>query len=82
MIVAYASEEQQDDVTPGQTVNVRRRDGGRSAQAVVLSVAPAVQALPARTDPYGSAETWGLAVRMRVPDGMEVRPGESFRIGF
>ena len=81
-IVAYAPEAQQSDITPGQRVRIRRRSGGRAVDSVVLSVGSAVRILPARTDPYAGVPVWGLSVRVRLPDGLAIRPGESFRIQF
>jgi multidrug resistance efflux pump len=81
-IIAYAPEAQQHSIVPGQHVRVRRSSGGRPVDSVVLSVGPTVQVLPTRTDPHANVPAWGLAVRVRLPGGMEIRPGESFHILF
>lgn len=81
-IVAYAPEASPHEIAPGQSVFVRSSRGGRAVESVVLSVGPALRALPQRAEPVVGVGAWGLSVRVQLPEGMEVRPGETFRIRF
>ncbi len=82
-VVAYAPEDRAIGIVAGETVKLRRATGrGRPVVAKVASVAAALTMMPERTDPGSPVPVWGLAVRVRLPEGLEARPGEAFRITF
>lgn len=82
-VVAYATEEQSVRVAVGDRVRLRRAARGSAPiDAVVTSVGAAMSALPLRVEPFASAPVWGQSIRVRLPGGCDVKPGESFRLSF
>ena len=82
-VVAYATEEQSVSVAVGDPVRLRRSARGSAPiDAVVTSVGAAMSALPLRVEPFAQTPMWGQAIRIRLPEGSDVKPGESFRLSF
>ncbi len=82
-VVAYATEEQSVHVAVGDQVRLRRAvRGSAPIDAVVTSVGAAMSALPLRVEPFAQSTVWGQAIRVRLPEGSDVKPGESFRLSF
>lgn len=82
-VVAYVTEEQSVRVAVGDPVRLRRYTRGSAPiDAVVTSVGAAMSALPLRVEPFAQLPVWGQAIRVRLPEGSDVKPGESFRLSF
>lgn len=82
-VVAYVTEDRAADVVAGRPVTLRRAARpGWTAAARIASVAAGVTMVPERSDPGAPLPAWGRAVRVRLPEGCDARPGEAFRILF
>jgi multidrug resistance efflux pump len=82
-VVGYLRQAQRIRPAVGNPVDVRPRvPGARPVSAVVGRVGPQVELIPPhqRRDPR--VLEWGLPVRITLPDGLAVRPGELVDIRF
>ena len=82
-IVGYVRQAYRFRPTAGSEVDVFvRASGARPRSARVERVGPQIQLVPPhqRRDPM--VPEWGLPVRITIPDGVRVRPGELVDVGF
>ena len=67
----------------GMGVEVRARSAGsRPRESVVDRVGPQVEPIPVHQRRNPQVPEWGLPVRVLLPDGFEVRPGELIDVTF
>jgi len=82
-IVSYVRHQQRLRPTVGTPVDVRvRTPGSRPFAAVVTRVGPQVQPVPLHQLRDPNTPEWGLPVRISLPAGLNVRPGELVDIRF
>ena len=82
-IVSYVPQERVPPLTVGMAVAVRVRAAGtRPRDSVVESVGPQVEPIPVHQRRNPQVPEWGLPVRVLLPDGLDVRPGELIDVTF
>ncbi len=82
-IVSYVAQERVPRPTVGMAVAVRVRAAGtRPRDSVVESIGPQVEPIPVHQRRNPQVPEWGLPVRVLIPDGLEVRPGELIDVTF
>ena len=76
-IVAYAKEGQLGQISAGTKVAlVKNTSPAQIARSEVASVGPVMEQLPARLWLNPNVPQWGLPFLIKIPDGMELTPGE------
>jgi multidrug resistance efflux pump len=76
-IVAYAKEGQLGQIAAGaKVVLVKNTVPSQIAQSEVASIGPVVEQMPARLWLNPNVPQWGQPFLIKVPDGMELTPGE------
>ncbi|MCU0963379.1 MAG: HlyD family secretion protein [Pirellulaceae bacterium] len=82
-IVSYVPQERGAPPTVGWGVKVRPRTvGSQSRESVVESVGPQIELIPVHQRRNPQVPEWGLPVRVLLPEGLEVRPGELIDVTF
>jgi multidrug resistance efflux pump len=76
-IIAYAKEGQLGQIAAGaKVVLVKNTIPAQIAQSEVASIGPVVEQMPARLWLNPNVPQWGQPFLIKVPDGMELTPGE------
>jgi multidrug resistance efflux pump len=76
-VIAYAKEGQLGQITAGAKVMlVKNTSPAQIAQSEVVSIGPVVEQLPARLWLSPNVPQWGQPFLIKIPDGMELMPGE------
>ena len=82
-VTAYVSEKDSLAILPGSPVElVRSADPRQVYKSTIGSIGRRVVQVPARIDPPNAPRRWALPLQVALPDGIEVRPGESFSLRF
>ncbi|MCU0963001.1 MAG: HlyD family secretion protein, partial [Pirellulaceae bacterium] len=82
-IVSYIPQERGAPPTVGWGVKVRARTvGSQPRESVVESVGPQIELIPVHQRRHPQVPEWGLPVRVLLPEGLEVRPGELIDVTF
>jgi multidrug resistance efflux pump len=80
-ILAYATAAQIDRVKTGQKVElIKRTTPAQIAQSEVVHVGPVIEQLPPRLWVNMNLPQWGLPFVVKIPDGMEIKAGETVGI--
>lgn len=75
-VVTYLSEADSTQLEPGMTVTVRPRgSGSRLSETQVEAVGRQIERVPLHHNGNPTAPQWGLPVRIRMPDEIDLRPG-------
>jgi multidrug resistance efflux pump len=82
-IVSYVPQEFGPRAKVGMGVEVRTRaTGSRPRESVVERIGPQVEPIPVHQRRNPQVQEWGLPVRVLLPDGLDVRPGELVDVTF
>jgi multidrug resistance efflux pump len=76
-VIAYAGQGQLGQIAAGAKVMlIKNTSPAQIAQTEVASVGPVMEQLPARLWLNPNVPQWGLPLLIKIPDGMELTPGE------
>ncbi len=82
-IVSYVPQERSVQAKVGMGVEVRARAAGsQPRESVVERIGPQVEPIPVHQRRNPQVPEWGLPVRVLLPDGLDVRPGELVDVTF
>lgn len=82
-IVSYVPQERSATTMVGEGVVVRARAAGsQPRESIVESVGPQVELVPVHQRRNPQVPEWGLPVRVLLPEGLDVRPGELIDVTF
>lgn len=82
-VVSYVTPDRSEMPSVGLGVMVRaRRAGSQPQESVVESVGPQVEMVPVHQRRNPQVAEWGLPVRVLLPEGLQVLPGELIDVSF